>query len=131
MRRCCLIHLKNSSTLHRLRYNSAIVSAEAVRFVSQEDVSGTILRVDADHFPQFLGVILRAFINREVADGIRDYVRRKPPFPCLRVEPDIGFRHDDEEHANAVDGVEIAEIIVAAVKDIMGTVLIRNLRHSL
>ena len=41
------------------------------QIVSQEDVSGTVFRVDADHFPQFLGVILRAFINREVADGIR------------------------------------------------------------
>lgn len=92
--------------------------------VGQEDVSGTILRVNTYHFSQFLGVILRAFINREVADGIRDYVRRKSPFPSHRLEPDIGFGPDDEERANAVDCVEIAEIVVAPVEDIMGTVLI-------
>ena len=57
------------------------------------------------------------------------YVMKNISIP--RLEPDIGFRPDDEKRANAVDGVEIAEIIVAPVKDIMGTVLIRNLRHSL
>lgn len=75
------------------------------QIVGQEDVSGTVFRINADHFPQFLRIILRAFINREVTDCIRYNVLRKPPFPCLGLEPDIGLRPDDEECFDAVDGV--------------------------
>ena len=80
------------------------------QIVGQEDVSCTVFRVDAHHLPQFLRVILRAFINREVTDCIRNHVWRKPPFPCHRLEPDIGFRPDEEECSDAVDGIEIAEV---------------------
>lgn len=80
------------------------------QIVGQEDVSGTIFRFNADHLPQFLRVVLRAFINREVTDGIGNYVLRKPPFPSQRLESYIGFRPDDEERADAVDGIEITEV---------------------
>ena len=97
--------------------------------VGQEYVSGTVLWVYADHFTEFFGVILCAFINREVADSIGNHVHGQPPFPGLGLESDIGFGPDDKERAYTVDGVQIAEIVVASVEDVMGTVLIRNLRH--
>ena len=101
------------------------------QIVGQKYVSGAVLRVDTDYLPKLFGIILRAFINREVADRVGDNVRRKPPFPGLGSESDIGFRSDDKERADTMDGVQIAEIVVATVEDVMGAVLIRNLRHSL
>lgn len=80
------------------------------QIVGQEYVSCTVFRVDAYHLPQFLRVVLRAFINREVTDCIGNHVLRKPPFPSHRLEPDIGFRPDDEERTDTVDGIEIAEV---------------------
>ena len=67
------------------------------QIVGQEYVSCTVFRVDAYHLSQFLRIILCAFINREVTDCIRYHVWRKPPFPSLRLEPDIGFRSDDTD----------------------------------
>ena len=67
------------------------------QIVGQEDVSGTVFLVNADHLPQFLRVILRAFINREVTDRIRNHILSKSPFPSHRLESDIGFRPNYEE----------------------------------
>ena len=99
--------------------------------VGQEDVSCTVFRINADHFPQFFRVILRAFINREMTGCIRNHVLRQSPFPGLRLEPDIGFRPDDKESLYAVYRVKIFKIVISTIEDIVGSLLIWNLRHSL
>ena len=42
------------------------------QIVGQKYVSGAVLRVDTDYLPKLFGIILRAFINREVADRVGD-----------------------------------------------------------
>ena len=96
-----------------------------------EDVSGTVLRVNVDYLTELFGIILGAFINGEVADRVGDNVRRKSTFPRLGPESDIGFRSDDKESAGTVDGVQIAEIVVATVEDVMRPGFVRYLRHRL
>ena len=99
------------------------------QIVGQKDVSGVILRIDADYFPELFRIILSAFINREMADGVGDNVRRKPPFPCLGSESDIGFRSDDKGRSYTVDGVQIAEIVVATVEDVVRPGFVRYFGH--
>ena len=99
------------------------------QIVGQKDVSGAVLRVDADYLPELFRIILRAFINREVTDCIRNHIWRKPPFPSLRLESDIGFRSDDKERADTVDSVQITEIVVATVEDIVRSSFVRYLGH--
>ena len=74
------------------------------QIVGQKDVSGAVLRVYADYLTELFGIILGAFINREVADRVGDNVRMKSTFPRLGPESDIGFRSDDKESADTVDG---------------------------
>lgn len=50
--------------------------------IGQEDVSCTIFRVEADHFPYLFWVILGAFIDRERPNYIGDDTFRKPSYPC-------------------------------------------------
>ena len=45
------------------------------QIVGQKDVSGAVLRVDADYLPELFRIILRAFINRETR--VRDKEHHK------------------------------------------------------
>ena len=56
MRRCCLIHLKNSSTCQRLLYR-ARSSRPAERVVGQEDQRLARLGILETDAPQMLGVV--------------------------------------------------------------------------
>ena len=68
-------------------------------------------------------------MNREVADCVRDNILLKPPFPRFGLESDIGFSPYDKERLDAVNRLKIAEIVVATVKDIVRSLLIRVLGH--
>ncbi len=100
------------------------------KIVGQKYVSGTIFGVNNNDFTEFLGIALRTFIPGEGADNIRHYALGKPSFPCPRLHPHIGFRPYDEERLDAVNGVEVGEIVVAPVENVMRTRLVRYLRHS-
>ncbi len=95
------------------------------KIVGQKYVSGTVFGVNNNDLTEFLGIALRTFIPGEGADNIRHYALGKPSFPCPRLYPHIGFRPYDEERLDAVNGVEVGEIVVAPVENVMRTRLVR------
>ena len=101
------------------------------QIIGEKDVFRTVLGIYGDDFTEFFGVILGAFINRESSSHIRNDVFRKPSFPGSDLEPDIGFGPYHKESLYAVDGVKILKIVVASVKDIMGSDFIRDFIHHL
>ena len=87
--------------------------------IGQENISCIVFGVDTYHFAEFFGVILRAFINWEIADGIWNHIAGKPPFPRFGLESYIGFRPDNEGRSYAVNGVEVAEVVVSTAEPLL------------
>ena len=122
MRRCCLIHLKNSSTCQRQRYSSVMVNAGKTKLLVRKISVLVVLRVLEADAAQWRLEIARGELagedNRLIADEpgtAIDAVR----ISALRLGVGLGAR--DEEAAGLVKAVQASEIEEAAIHDVEGT----------
>src|SRR5665811_380106 len=121
MRRCCLIHLKNSSTCHRHRYRAQMVSAgNANWLVRNTRLAGLGIAIaDAAQVARVvLGGIEVVKGDGLVADEPRVAIhRRRVHAPCIEVS--LGAR--DEEASRLIERVEPLEVQVTPIHDVEGT----------
>ena len=122
MRRCCLIHLKNSSTLPSAPVQGADGRCWQGKLVGQEHQVLAGLGIAIADASQLAWVVLGGIEavagNSMVADkAIVAIHRRRIQAPCIEVSLGAG----DEEASHLIERIEPLEVQVTPIHDVEGT----------
>ena len=124
MRRCCLIHLKNSSILQRDLYSCAIVSAGNSKLLVKKislNQSSALLGIDKADATEGIGIVSGGTGSSENYRLIRrdaDVGRHGVGVSAVQHNTGLGARH--KESTAAMKGVQPFEVKIGTVHHIEG-----------